>query len=294
MRRNSRRDSALADAGVTEDGDEVRPPLARRRVPRSRREPLQLTFAADDRVRRLPLSSSIGFARTAIHASSGSDLPFATIGSAGSYSIASRVARYVSFPTRTPLIGRPLLEARGGVDDVARHHRLAERRPCVERNERFARVDRDPKVEIDAEVTHRERGANRALRIVAECGRRAEDAHHRVADELLDDAAERLDLAPDGVVVRHRGWRARPRVELLGTGGEADQVDEDHADEAPFLPSRPAEPPPARFRMPGRNARFRCFPDHTPSRVARLHLRASRPVRQLPLHRSSVAHELEG
>ena len=100
------------------------------------------------------------------------------------------------------------------------------------------------------EITHRERGANRALRVISEGGRRPEDAHHRVADELLDDAAERLDLAPDGVVVRHEDGARVLRIELFRTRREADQVDEDHADEATFLSRRPAAPPQARLRTP--------------------------------------------
>ena len=117
------------------------------------------------------------------------------------------------------------LETRGRVDDVARDHRLAELRPVVERHERLAGIDRDPQLEIKVlvalvhlpnGVAHRERRAHRALCVVAERRRRTEDRHHRVADELLDDPAERLDLPPDARVVRGQDRPHVLRVQLLG------------------------------------------------------------------------------
>jgi hypothetical protein len=86
------------------------------------------------------------------------------------------------------------LQPRCRVDDVTRHHRLAELGPCVERDERLAGVDRDAQLQVESRaraqlvdaLPHRERGADRAFRVVAECRGRPEDAHHRVADELLD------------------------------------------------------------------------------------------------------------
>src|SRR5205814_9386853 len=48
-----------------------------------------------------------------------------------------------------------------------------------------------------------------------------------VADELLDSSAERLDLAPDAIVVRRQQRTDVFGIELLGASGEADQVDED-------------------------------------------------------------------
>lgn len=65
--------------------------------------------------------------------------------------------------------------------------------------------------------------------------RRAEDAHDRVADELLDEASERLDLAAYALVVRREDRVHVLRVELLGPRGEPDKVDEDDADDAPLL-----------------------------------------------------------
>ena len=128
---------------------------------------------------------------------------------------------------------RGLLQAGGRVDDVARHHRLTERRARAERDERLARVDGDPHA-LDA-VAYRKRSADGALGIVAERGRSAEHGHHRVADELLHDAAERFELFADGVVVRREQCTDVFRVEALGLAGEPDEIDEDDADDAAFL-----------------------------------------------------------
>jgi len=83
-----------------------------------------------------------------------------------------------------------------------------------------------------------ERGPHRALGVVAVGDRRAEDAHDGIADELLDAPAVALELSPNAFVV---GNEERPhvlRVELLGAGGEPDEIDEQHRDDSPFLPGR--------------------------------------------------------
>ena len=50
-------------------------------------------------------------------------------------------------------------------------------------------------------VAHRERRADRTLGVVLVRDRRAEDGHHRVADELLDRAAVPLELVAHARVV---------------------------------------------------------------------------------------------
>ena len=47
---------------------------------------------------------------------------------------------------------------------------------------------------LDRKVADRQSGSNRALRVVLVCGRRAEERHDRVADELLDGPAVALEL----------------------------------------------------------------------------------------------------
>src|SRR5688500_13519960 len=56
-----------------------------------------------------------------------------------------------------------------------------------------------------------------------------EERHHRVADELLHDAAVPLDLAPQALVVGTKDRLHVLRVECLRTGGEVDEVGEQHS-----------------------------------------------------------------
>ena len=84
-------------------------------------------------------------------------------------------------------------------------------------------------------VADRERRADGALGVVLVRDRRAEDGHHRVADELLDRAAEALELGAQARVV---GPQERPDVlwvELLGARREADEVGEEHRDDLALL-----------------------------------------------------------
>ena len=113
-----------------------------------------------------------------------------------------------------------------------------------ERHESLAGVDRDADLQLELGIapiqlvdgdTHREGGSNGALRIVAVSDRRTEHRHHRVADELLDDAAEALDLRAHP---REVGRQDRPdvlRVEALGAGREADEIREEDGDDLPLL-----------------------------------------------------------
>ena len=69
-------------------------------------------------------------------------------------------------------------------------------------------------------------------------GRRAEERDHRVADELLDGAAEALEL---GAKVRVVGGEQRADVlgvELLRARGEPDEIGEEHGDDLPLLAGR--------------------------------------------------------
>ena len=81
------------------------------------------------------------------------------------------------------------------------------------RDERLAGRDPDAQLEpfLEREVADRERSADGALGIVLVRGRRAEERHHRIADELLDGAAVALELGADALVVRAAGAPRRPR-----------------------------------------------------------------------------------
>ena len=57
-------------------------------------------------------------------------------------------------------------------------------------------------------------------------GRRAEQGHHGVADELLDGSAVALELGADTLVVWPKKRLDVLRVHRLGPGGEADEVAE--------------------------------------------------------------------
>jgi hypothetical protein len=101
----------------------------------------------------------------------------------------------------------------------------------MHRNADLERVLRCP-------VPDREGGADRTLGVVAVRGRGPEHAHDRVTDELLDGAAEALELLPHVLVVRSQDRPHVLRVERLGLRGEAHEVDEEDGDHTPFLGGR--------------------------------------------------------
>ena len=105
------------------------------------------------------------------------------------------------------------LEAGGGVDDVARGHALARSGRASSETSASPVVipTRSSSALLEREVADRERGADGALGIVLVRGRRAEERHHGVADELLDGAAVTLELRADALVVR-----AEERLDVLG------------------------------------------------------------------------------
>ena len=126
-----------------------------------------------------------------------------------------------------PLTGAARLQARGGVDDVARGHALTRLRARVQRDERLAGGDPDPHLELAllvGPVADGQRGADGALGVVLVRERSAEQGHDRVADELLHGAAEALELRAQPLVVRPEDRLHVLGVERLGARGEPDQV----------------------------------------------------------------------
>ncbi len=114
----------------------------------------------------------------------------------------------------------------------------------ADRDDGDARLDPDPHGEREVVVGlvelldhggDAEGAEDRSLRVVLVRDRGAEHGHHRVADELLDGAAEPFDLAPDPSVIR------RERVlDVLGIGEiearrELDEVAEQDRDDLAFL-----------------------------------------------------------
>ena len=65
--------------------------------------------------------------------------------------------------------------------------------------------------------------------------RRAEERHHRVADELLDRAAEALELVAQVRVVGREHRADVLGIELLGARREADEVGEEDGDDLALL-----------------------------------------------------------
>ena len=84
-------------------------------------------------------------------------------------------------------------------------------------------------------IANRQRRPDCALRIVLMCHRSPEDRHHRVADELLDRAAEALEIRADARVIRRQQGPHVLRVELLRAGREADEIAEEDGDNLALL-----------------------------------------------------------
>ena len=70
-------------------------------------------------------------------------------------------------------------------------------------------------------------GANRSLCVVAVCDRRAEDRHHGIADELLDDPAVLLHALPRVTVVELQDVTHIFRIRLVRARRRVDEVDEE-------------------------------------------------------------------
>ena len=81
-------------------------------------------------------------------------------------------------------------------------------------------------------------GADCAFGVVLVRDRGAEDRHHRVADELLDGAAEALELVPEAGVVRAEQRAHLLGIHLLGARREADEIGEEHGHDLALLEPR--------------------------------------------------------
>ena len=140
------------------------------------------------------------------------------------------------------------LDAGGGVDGVPGQETLPGAGVDAHAGQHLAGVDADAQAErrarqprqisgLGADVQARAHGAQR---VVLVRGGDAEDADHRIADELLDHAAVPLDLA-----ARHGCVAGQHAVHVfgigrLGRGGEADQVAEQRGNDPAFLGGCPA------------------------------------------------------
>jgi hypothetical protein len=123
-------------------------------------------------------------------------------------------------------------------DDVTGRSGLSCPRVGGEVDQRFTGRDPDPQLDpfLRCELAHRERRPDCALGIVLVRYRRAEERHHGVADELLDGAAEALELRLDPCVTRRLHQLHVLRIELLGTRREAHDIGEEDRDDLPLPP----------------------------------------------------------
>ncbi len=186
---------------------------------------------------RSPPAVAVATARQALI---GVVLPFAVTASTASYSIAPCVARYVSSPTTISPTGACCCrrEAVLTTSPATMASPSAGRAESVTTASPVFTAPRMRQLELGllgVERRHRvadgQRRAHGPLGIVAVGRRRAEDRHHGVADELLHDAAEGLELVAHRPVVRRQDRAHVFRVELLRARREADEVDEDDADD---------------------------------------------------------------
>ncbi len=134
--------------------------------------------------------------------------------------------------------GHPL-EAGGGVDHVPDHALGGLARIQVDQH--LAGGDADPgrQVQLADGGQHPQGAAHGPLGVVLVGHRGAEHGHHAVADELVQGAAEPLDLGPQPGVVGAQQGADVLGVGLVGAGGEADQVAEQHGDDLALQPGRP-------------------------------------------------------
>ena len=169
---------------------------------------------------------------------------------------------------------RVLLQARRRVDGVADDEALAGAGHDVEAHERGARVDADPRLDVPVGDQRRERrepvqqaeaGPHRAFGVVLVQLGHAEHAGHGVSDVLLDDAAVGLDRGPGEQAVLAQETVDVLRVEPLGEAREADQVGEQHGDDAPLGGERAARVQRSAART-GRTSSRRGTRSRTPGR----------------------------
>jgi hypothetical protein len=130
------------------------------------------------------------------------------------------------------------LEARGGIDHVAGGDPLSGLRPRAEGDQRLAGGDADAHLDLAQRIRDCQCGPHRALGIVLVRHRRAEQRHHRVADELFHRPAVPLQLRAQPRVHRLDEAAHLLRIHLLGARGEAHHVGEQHRDHLALLARR--------------------------------------------------------
>ncbi len=241
--------------GLARDGDELDLRLADHALERVL-EQAQLAVAADERRRRSRLGVDAEPARRRQRAPGRNGIALALELERRQLLVADRLPRRaIRLLVDDEAADRRLpLQTGGDVDDVAGGDALARPGLGAELDDRLAGRDGGAHRQLEAfllvqladRVEDPQPCAHGALRVVLVRHGRAEDRHHRIADELLHGAAEALDLAGDALVVR-----AERGADVLGVGAvgacrEADEVDEEHGDDLALLAARPPARAPCR------------------------------------------------
>jgi hypothetical protein len=194
-------------------------------------------------------------------------VPAAQPGDAERFAADRRWAQRDGGRTREHPTGRRQgLQARRGVHDVA-HRRVVG--AGEDPHQHLAGVEADAHLDRPVEagladdarerVLHPQRGPRRALGVVLVGDGRTEQGDDGVTEQLVDTAAERLDVGDEPFEARVDEALHALGVEVLGERGVADEVGEQHRDDAPLLeraiglrdraPARRTEPCPLRHRM---------------------------------------------
>ena len=97
--------------------------------------------------------------------------------------------------------------------------------------------------EAGERLLHAQRGAHGPLGVVLVGDRRAEQGDDGVAEQLVDAAAERLDVGDERLEARLDEPLDLLGVEVLGERRVADEVGEQHGDDAPLLDRRSSRSP---------------------------------------------------
>ena len=129
--------------------------------------------------------------------------------------------------------------AGGGIHDVAGSHSLTFQRSRCEHNECLPGVDGNSRPQLFAAVAHpvadRQGRAHRAFWIVLVGDGRAEQRHHRVADELLHRAAETLELPAQVLPIRREQRSHVLWIEPFCLRRKPNEVGEQHGDHLALL-----------------------------------------------------------
>ena len=224
----------------------------RRRGPRSASEPrARAPGRPSERARpALPDGRRGAESEPRLH---GASFPFATTGCAGRYSIGPRVPMYVSSPTSTAPTGdadcrRAAVLTTSPATKVSPRSGLASRAtiasPVFTATRSWSPSSLGP-------VADRECGAHCALGVVAVASTGAPNTPMTASPTNFSTLPPMtLELAADALVVGDEERANVLGVELLGAGGEAHEVDEQHRDDPPLLARRPG--------LPERRRRTRC------------------------------------